>query len=104
VKLFEREPQLEALYGAVSDVRGGDGRVVVVSGEAGLGKTVLLEQLVRRLDGGPRVLVGRCDDLFAPRPLGPFVDVARRVGGELGELCKRPTPRRGRSSRRCTAS
>ncbi len=31
-------------------------------------------------------LWGTCDPLFTPRPLGPVLDIAERVGGELEEL------------------
>ncbi len=30
--------------------------------------------------------MGACDPLFAPRPLGPLLDVARAAGGELAQL------------------
>ena len=35
-----------------------------------------------------RVLWGACDPLFTPRPLGPLLDVAEVVGGELAELVR----------------
>jgi DNA-binding CsgD family transcriptional regulator len=39
------------------------------------------------------VLWGVCDPLFTPRPLGPLLDVAEVVGGELAELVQgRATP------------
>src|SRR5206468_11534894 len=36
--------------------------------------------------GRSRILLGACDPLFTPRPLGPIVDVAQVVGGELRAL------------------
>ena len=59
------------------------GRVVLVSGEAGIGKTAL----VRRFrDESPRtVLWGECDAMRTPRPLGPVRDMARQSGaGQSG--------------------
>src|SRR5215217_2530007 len=60
----------------------GEGRMVSISGEPGIGKT----SLVRRFagdHGDGRVLLGTCDDLSIPRPLGPFRDLAGSVSAEL---------------------
>ena len=59
---------------------------MLVAGEAGIGKTVLVDCFCRESLGGARLLVGACDPLFTPRPLGPLVDVADTTGGELHEL------------------
>jgi energy-coupling factor transporter ATP-binding protein EcfA2 len=59
----------------------GEGRLVLLAGEAGVGKTTLLEMFRRGLQ--ERVLWGACDPLFTPRPLGPLLDVADETGGEL---------------------
>jgi DNA-binding CsgD family transcriptional regulator len=58
------------------------GRLVLIAGEAGIGKTALVRAL---LAGGraPRVLWGACDALHTPRPLGPLLDIAEAAGGEL---------------------
>jgi DNA-binding CsgD family transcriptional regulator/tetratricopeptide (TPR) repeat protein len=86
---LEREDALGALAGWVAGVRdGGDGRLVFVSGEAGVGKTLLLRRFCAEA-GAARVLWGSCDPLFTPRPLGPLVDIAQVTGGELGELVQR---------------
>ena len=58
---------------------------MLVSGEAGVGKTALLSRFCADACG-VRVLWGACDALFTPRPLGPLLDVARETGGELGAL------------------
>jgi DNA-binding CsgD family transcriptional regulator/tetratricopeptide (TPR) repeat protein len=62
------------------------GRLIFVSGEAGVGKTVLLRYFCDTLHSSARVLWGSCDALFTPRPLGPFLDIAQVAGGGLGEL------------------
>ena len=54
-----------------------------VSGEAGAGKTALLREFGDRVGARDRVLQGFCEPLLAPRPLGPFLDLADSVGGEL---------------------
>ena len=75
------------------------GWVVLVRGEAGIGKTALLRALLpARCPGSVRVLWAACDPLFTPRPLGPLLDIARAIGGELHERAgsRRQAPRRRR--------
>ena len=60
--------------------------MVLVSGEAGIGKTSLVRRFCDRVDASARVLWGACDVLFTPRPLGPFVDIAELVGGDLTDV------------------
>jgi DNA-binding CsgD family transcriptional regulator/tetratricopeptide (TPR) repeat protein len=62
--LLEREAFLETLSGP-------PGRLILVGGEAGVGKTAL----VREFTEGRPVLWGACDPLHTPRPLGPLVDI-----------------------------
>ncbi len=92
VPLLEREAQLASLGEYAAEARAGDGRMVLVAGEAGVGKSVLVEQLQRDL---PTVswFWGACDGLFTPRPLGPLFDIAAKLGGELLELCRADAPR-----------
>lgn len=59
------------------------GRLVLVRGEAGIGKTVLLRQFCHDAPRSARVLWASCDPLFTPRPLGPLLDIAREMDGEL---------------------
>ena len=75
-ELLERDEQLAMLTEALNETRLGHGRVVLIGGEAGAGKTSLVRAFCRRLDGDVRVLVGACDALSTPRPLGPLLDVA----------------------------
>ena len=63
----------------------GEGRVVVVIGEPGIGKTALVTRFLGELEAGARVLVGSCDDLSIPRPLGPVQDLVRNVSPELAQ-------------------
>lgn len=57
--------------------------MVLVAGEAGVGKSSLVRAFVGSRDSAPRVLRGNCDALFTPRPLGPFLDIASEAGGGL---------------------
>lgn len=86
--LLERGPQLAALVEYAEDAARGRARLVLVAGEAGAGKTALVEALRGQVPEA-RWLVGACDGLFTPRPLGPLLDVAEQTGGELAALCER---------------
>ena len=57
--------------------------VVLLSGEAGIGKTSVVRELADRLGPGVRRLAGACDDLLAPRALGPLRDAFRGSGGPV---------------------
>ena len=75
--LLERENELDSLLRTVRSVlRTGRGAVGLISGEPGSGKSSLIRAFVDRLDEGVLVAVGGCDDLLAPRSLGPFRDMA----------------------------
>jgi DNA-binding CsgD family transcriptional regulator len=93
VELLERDDAFDALRSALSVIDGGGGRLVLVRGEAGVGKTTLVERFTEELGRDVRVLWGRSDSLFTPRPLGAIVDVALQTGGELERaVAGRPTP------------
>ncbi len=81
--LLEREADLDLLAAAVAAARAGHGSLVLVSGEAGVGKSSLVRAFVAGLDRGVRVLAGACDDLHTRRTLGPLRDAARGTGGPL---------------------
>ena len=75
--LVERGPELASLHACVSAAREtGRGSLVLVSGDAGVGKSALVRAFVDALAGDVTVHVGGCDDLVAPRSLGPFLDMA----------------------------
>ena len=80
--LLERDTELGCLESALHRAAGGTGSVVLVSGEAGIGKTSLVRAFVRAHDH-VRVLFGACDDLVTPRTLGPLRDAMRNRGGRL---------------------
>ena len=72
--MLERSGLIGRLDGDLADVEAGAGRVVLVRGEAGIGKTALVEAWTRRHAAGVRLLRGVCDGSAVPRPLGPFLD------------------------------
>ena len=75
--LLEREKQLADLAAIVVGLEKSGGRVVLIRGEAGIGKTSLVDELVDRHRDTAHILIGACDDLLTPQTLGPFWDVAR---------------------------
>jgi predicted ATPase/DNA-binding CsgD family transcriptional regulator len=85
VKLLEREAALAQLAEARDAAARGDGSVVVVVGEAGIGKTALVTRFVAELEPGARALVGSCDDLSIPRPLGAIQDLVGSLSPALEE-------------------
>jgi hypothetical protein len=84
--LLERSAQLQELDEHLGAVRSqGRGQLVLIGGEAGIGKTTLVRAFCEERRS-IRVLWGACDALYTPRPLGPFVDIADEAGGELAAL------------------
>ena len=89
--LYDRDAELAALQECLVSVnRAGRGRVVLVSGEAGGGKTALLRSFCEAQVGAARTLLGTCDPLFTPRPFGPLFVVAEATSGELKKAVADP--------------
>ena len=83
-ELLERGGEFAVLEECLRTVRGSSrGCLVLVSGEAGIGKTALLRRFCEEPGRSARVLWGACDSLFTPRALGPLFDIAQVTGGEL---------------------
>ncbi|MBV9487135.1 MAG: AAA family ATPase [Frankiaceae bacterium] len=80
--LLEREEHLRVLDEHAERARQGSGHLILISGEAGVGKSSLIEAFRTRL-ANARWLWGACDGTFTPRPLGPFLDIAYQLGGPL---------------------
>jgi len=81
--MLEREASLSTLHEALDDALAGSGRIALVSGEAGIGKTTLVRSFAEGASARVRVVAGACEALFTPRPLGPVHDIAGDVGGPL---------------------
>lgn len=90
--LLERDGSLAALVQAGDQAAKGLGSVVLVTGEAGIGKTALVTRFTSDLGEGARVLWGRCDDLSVPRPLGPLRDLVDSVSTALREALSSDAP------------
>lgn len=76
MRLVERDSDLVRLGSLLSDAKEGRGRIALVRGEAGIGKTALVRSFTDSIVGDSFVLWGVCDDLFAARPMGPIWDMA----------------------------
>jgi DNA-binding CsgD family transcriptional regulator len=83
--LLEREPVLAEMCALLRAARRGAGRLVLLRGEAGIGKTAVIDRFVAGVDAGVRVLQGWCDPLAAPRPLGPLLDALAGVGAQAAD-------------------
>ena len=82
-RLLERSEQLRALSEHLRAVASSSrGRLVLVAGEAGVGKTALCRHFADE-QRTARVLYGACDPSFTPHPLGPLLDIAASLGGGL---------------------
>lgn len=79
--MLERETELARLEGLLGAVGASGGRVVLVRGEAGIGKSALIARFLHDVADRSQVYLGACDDLGTPQPLGPVWDVARRSPG-----------------------
>jgi DNA-binding CsgD family transcriptional regulator/tetratricopeptide (TPR) repeat protein len=90
--LLEREESLAVLTRAF-DGAGHTGQLVAVSGEAGIGKSSLLQAFAGRVASKARVLWGYCEALGTPRPLGPLLDMAPALGGRTADALAAGAPR-----------
>jgi len=90
--LIEREEPIERLIDLARRAAAGQGGTVVLGGEAGSGKTALLQEFARRLAPGHRVLWGGCEALFTPRALGPLQDMAHELGPRITGLLDQAAP------------
>jgi DNA-binding CsgD family transcriptional regulator len=77
--LVGRDPELGLVRSAVASPPS----LVVVEGEAGIGKSRLMRELVASDLGGARVLTGHCQHLHEPFPLGPVLDAVHHYAGQV---------------------
>src|SRR5689334_20676066 len=88
--LLGRASERETLDRLLADVRGGQSGVLVLRGEAGIGKTALLDYLV---DAAADLTVMRAAGVEAETELA-FAGLHQLCAPMLGELGKLPPPQR----------
>ncbi len=89
-RLLGRSRERERLDRLLADIRSGRSGALVVRGEAGIGKTALLEQLVEQASG---CMVARATGVQADMEL-PFAGLQQLFGSMLGSLERLPDPQR----------
>jgi len=78
-KLIDRKPEMDRLRQVLTDLRAGRGRVLMITGTAGIGKTRLATELLALAeDEGCLVLVGQAAEGQGTPPLGPWIEALRR--------------------------
>jgi DNA-binding CsgD family transcriptional regulator len=90
--LVERGDALAVLDTALHEVGDGQGRIVLVAGEAGIGKTSVLRAFAAAHPQTP-LWWGACDALQTPHPLGPLHDIARDADVRFGAVLEADGPR-----------
>jgi DNA-binding CsgD family transcriptional regulator/tetratricopeptide (TPR) repeat protein len=84
--LVERAEALAALRRHLDEEAMGVGRIVLIRGEAGIGKTALLKAFVQDCPADVDVFWGVCDGVSTPQPYGPFEDMAGTIGPEFRRM------------------
>ena len=93
--LLGREEEIAQLYDALALAMKGEPQVVVVAGDAGLGKTTLVADLARRAEElGSHVAVGHCLDIEAGISFAPVIEALAALVDEAEVVESRPVARR----------
>jgi DNA-binding CsgD family transcriptional regulator/tetratricopeptide (TPR) repeat protein len=79
MNLLERDKPLQTLEQRLQDAQAGSGKVLLLAGEAGVGKSALVEAFAQGRQSNVRTLWGTCDALSTPRALGPVHELAARL-------------------------
>lgn len=101
MELQERGAVLKELGGFLEQAQRGHGSLVLLRGEAGIGKTSVVRAFAEQVRGKAVVLGGGCDPLSTPQPLGPIADLVEQLdahsaaaltgalagGGGVGAVC-----------------
>ena len=85
MELLERSTQLEELLRRLGEARARAGKVALVSGEAGAGKSALIEEFTQAAAASARVVWGHCDALETSPALGPVHEVRAALPGMATE-------------------
>ncbi|MEA2242076.1 MAG: hypothetical protein QOD24_1632, partial [Solirubrobacteraceae bacterium] len=98
--ILGRQGELGVLRDTLANARAGHGRIVLIGGEAGIGKTCLVDACLAELADGFQILRTRAHELDRHRPFGAFVepltprpDEAASEAGEFARLLGGEQPR-----------
>ncbi|RPI74171.1 MAG: helix-turn-helix transcriptional regulator [Ignavibacteriales bacterium] len=83
MQLLERDKFLADLNILFKSAVNGTGQIAAVCGDAGIGKTSLVEYFTQLKEADANIYWGACDDLFTPRPLAPLYDIANKMNSRL---------------------
>ena len=75
LKLFGRRAELRIIRRSWEDARRGEGRVLLMEGEAGVGKTRLVEEALNGMSDAGRVTRAACFEHLQAAPYTPWIDV-----------------------------
>jgi AAA ATPase domain len=85
-----REEELGRLHGALRSAAAGTPAVLLVGGEAGVGKTRLLQEFADQVGDEAKVLLGSCVNVTGGGlPYGPVVDALRALTRSPDPPCPR---------------
>lgn len=88
--LVGRATEVGVLTGALERATGGEGSIVLVSGEAGVGKSRLTRELLARArEQGSRIAVGRAAEGTGGRPFGMLVELLRAAARTAASTAER---------------
>jgi len=80
--LIGRQEEIELLLRRWDQAKAGEGRVVLLSGEPGIGKSRVAEALLARLERGPQARLRYfCSPHHTNSPLYPFIAQLERIAG-----------------------
>src|SRR6187200_3221285 len=85
MELIERDGFLRSLETTFESVTEGEGHCILLSGEAGIGKTSLIKSFYKEKKDNCKIYQGTCDALFTPRPLAPIYDIIWQIQDDTKE-------------------
>ena len=92
--LYGRAAELRTLMAAWTAARAGHGRVVLITGEAGIGKTRLVAELARRAENaGARTAIGAGVDVGGAAPLATWQELLPQLARDVPARRRTPTGR-----------
>ncbi|MBW3613166.1 MAG: AAA family ATPase [Chloroflexi bacterium] len=97
--ILERDDELRELSACLAEASAGVGSFVVVRGEAGIGKTALVDAFLSGVPGETAVYRTLCDGVSTPRPFGPIHEIAAQLHGELPRVLEDGSPRHAVNAR-----